>query len=73
MRVDQAGQQHVLRQFYPFGLGPVLPGFLYRQNVDDPVIFDGIYAFAENGKVRLNDDGMIEFVTRDNFNGTPSF
>jgi hypothetical protein len=40
---------------------------------DDPVFFEDISRFAENGKVRLVEGGMIEFVTRENFNGTASF
>ena len=40
---------------------------------DDPIFFQEVYRFAENGKVRVNDDGMIEFAVRSNFNGTSSF
>ncbi|MEM7684139.1 MAG: tandem-95 repeat protein, partial [Pseudomonadota bacterium] len=40
---------------------------------DDPIFFQEVYRFAENGKVRINEDGMIEFAVRPNFNGTSSF
>ncbi|MEX0310193.1 MAG: tandem-95 repeat protein, partial [Tateyamaria sp.] len=39
----------------------------------DTVFFDSVYRFAENGKVRVTDDGMIEFIARDNYNGSASF
>ena len=40
---------------------------------DDPLVFQEVYRFAENGKVRVNDDGMIEFAVKENFNGQASF
>ena len=40
---------------------------------DDVLTFDSISRFAVNGKVRMNDDGMIEFIPRDNFNGSATF
>jgi Ca2+-binding RTX toxin-like protein len=39
----------------------------------DTITFESVYRFAENGKVRFTDDGMIEFAVRPNFNGTASF
>ncbi|MGF1454420.1 MAG: tandem-95 repeat protein [Alphaproteobacteria bacterium] len=40
---------------------------------DDPIFFESVYRFAENGKVRINDAGLIEFAVKPNFNGTASF
>ncbi|MGB3167518.1 MAG: tandem-95 repeat protein, partial [Alteraurantiacibacter sp.] len=39
----------------------------------DTLVFEGVYRFAENGKIRVNEDGMIEFAPRDSFNGSASF
>ncbi|MEC3860643.1 tandem-95 repeat protein [Mesobacterium sp. TK19101] len=40
---------------------------------DDVLVFDSVYRFAENGKVRVNADGMIEFAARSDYNGAASF
>nr|WP_272490884.1 tandem-95 repeat protein [Mesobacterium pallidum] len=40
---------------------------------DDPISFVEVYRFAENGKVIVNGDGMIEFAVKSDFNGTASF
>ncbi|WP_108258572.1 tandem-95 repeat protein [Mangrovicoccus ximenensis] len=52
------------------------PGLLLENDSDpdgDPLSFAGVYRFAENGKVRVREDGLIEFAVRRDFNGTASF
>ena len=39
----------------------------------DPLHFDGTYRFADNGKARINEQGMIEFRPRADFNGSAGF
>ena len=44
-----------------------------RDPDDDPLTFEGVYRFGENGKVIVNGDGMIEFAAKANYNGQASF
>ncbi|MCC7276184.1 MAG: tandem-95 repeat protein, partial [Alphaproteobacteria bacterium] len=39
----------------------------------DALSFIEVYRFAVNGKVRVNDEGMIEFAAKSNYNGPASF
>lgn len=41
--------------------------------LDDVIVLSGLDRFAENGRVALNEDGMIRFTPRTDYNGEASF
>jgi hypothetical protein len=44
-----------------------------RDENGDTLILTGIERFADNGKIRINDAGLIEFSPRSDFNGSAGF